>query len=407
MLYTLLLLQEGSPASREADTPEEPSLGRTFSDELFSSPNLQTCPTRQQKRMDRHAHGLMRAKDKRHSPGSGNDWAPALAQWNLRSMQKEDESLGSIREHAEEGTQNFVEEDGLLYRKWTRRDQGEDSSINQLVLPVKCRQDVLKIAHSVPLGGNLGHKKTFNRIALHFYWPTMYKEVANFCRSCETCQRFGRHKTCCVPLVPLPVVEEPFARIAMDIIGPLPRSRSGNRYVLVVCDYGTKYPEAVPLKSIDAEAVAEELMVIFSRVGIPQEMLTDQGSNFQAQLLRELYRLLHIDALRTSPYHPQSDGLVERFNQTLKGMLRKAACQEGKDWDSLIPFLLFAYREVPQESTGFSPFELLYGRDVRGPLDILKEAWSSDKRSNLNVISYVLMMRDRLESMATEANKRR
>ena len=356
--------------------------------------------------MDRHAHGLVRAKDKRHSPGSGNDWDPALAQWNMRSMQKEDESLGSIRKHAEEGTQNFVEEDGLLYRKWTRRDQGEDSNINQLIFPVKCLQDVLKIAHSVPLEGHLGRKKTVNRIALRFYWPTMYKDVANFCRSCETWQRFRRHKTCRVPLVPLPVVKEPFARIAMDIVGPLPRSRSGNRYVLVVCDYGTKYPEAVPLKSIDAEAVAEELMVIFSRVGIPREILTDQGSNFQAQLLRELYCLLHIDALRTSPYHPQSGGLVERFNQTLKGMLRKAPYQEGKDWDRLIPFLLFAYREVPQESTGFSPFELLYGRDVRGPLDILKETWSSDKQSNLNVISYVLMMRDRLESMAAEANKK-
>ena len=123
-VHPISVTEEGSPASREVNTPEEPSLGRTFSDELFSSPNLRTRPMRQQERMDRHAHGLVRAKDKRHSPGSGNDCTPppALAQWNLRSMQKEDESLGSIREHAEEGTQNFVEEDGLLYRKWTRRD---------------------------------------------------------------------------------------------------------------------------------------------------------------------------------------------------------------------------------------------------------------------------------------------
>ena len=182
----------------------------------------------------------------------------------------------------------------------------------------------------------------------------------------------------------------------MDIVGPLPRSRAGNHYVLVVCDYGTKYPEAVPLRSIDAEMVAEELMVIFSRVGIPREILTDQGSNFQSQLLRELYRLLHIDALRTSPYHPQTDGLVERFNQSLKG---KTASQEGKDWDRLIPALLFAYREVPQESAGFSPCEPLYGRDVCGPLDILKESWVAGKRSDPNVAAYVLMMRDHLEAI--------
>ena len=198
----------------------------------------------------------------------------------------------------------------------------------------------------------------------------MHKDVADWCRSCETCQKCRKHRVPRAPIIPLPVVAEPFSRVAMDIIGPLPRSRSGNRYVLVVCDYGTKYPEAIPLRSIEAETIAEKLLKIFSRVGIPHEILTDQGINFQSQLLRELYRLLHIETLRTSPYHPQTDGLVERFNQTLKSMLRKTATQDGKDWDRLIPFLLFAYREVPHESTGFSPFELLYGHEVRGPLDI-------------------------------------
>lgn len=163
-------------------------------------------------------------------------------------------------------------------------------------------------------------------------------------------------------------MSEPFERMAMDIIGPLPRSRSGCRYVLVLSDYATRYPEAVALKTIDAETIAEELVKIFARVGIPREILTDQGANFTSNLLAEMYRLLHVKALRTTPYHPQTDGLVERFNQTLKEMLRKTADEEGKDWDRLLPYVLFAYREVPQESTGFSPFELLYGREVRGPL---------------------------------------
>ena len=107
----------------------------------------------------------------------------------------------------------------------------------------------------------------------------------------------------------------------MDIIGPLPRSRSGKRYVLVVCDYATRYPEAVPLKSIDAPHIAEELVNLFSRVGVPEEILTDQGSNFTSQLLTEIYRMLHIHPIRMTPYHPQTDGIVERFNQTLKSML--------------------------------------------------------------------------------------
>ena len=138
----------------------------------------------------------------------------------------------------------------------------------------------------------------------------------------------------------------------MDIVGSLLRSRSGNRYVLVICDYAIRFPEAVTMRSVDAENVAEELLKLFACIGVPAEILTDQGYNFTSQLLSELYSMLHIHGIRTTPYHPQMDGLVERFNQTLKAMLRKTAVQERKDWDHLIPYVLFAYREVPQSSTG-------------------------------------------------------
>ena len=191
----------------------------------------------------------------------------------------------------------------------------------------------------------------------------------------------------------------------MDIVGPLPRSRSGNRYVLVICDYATRYPEAIALHSIDAEHVAEELIKVFSRVGVPQEILTDQGSNFTSQLLAELYRLLHVHPIRTSPYHPQTDGLVERFNQTLKVVLRKTATSKGKDWDKLLPYVLFVYREVHQASTGFSPFELLYGRDVRGPLDVLRETWEASQQSDESVVSHVLLTRERLRNMSELAQQ--
>jgi len=161
-------------------------------------------------------------------------------------------------------------------------------------------------------------------------------------------------------------MEEPFQRIAMDIVGPLPRSRSGKRYILVVCDYSTRYPEAIPLRSIDAECIAEELVHFFSQVGLPKEILTDQGSNFTSQLLTELYRMLHIHPVRTTPYHPQTDGLVERFNKTLKSMLRKFATREGKDWDKLIPFLLFAYREYPKRLQGFHRLNYSMGEQFVG-----------------------------------------
>ena len=143
--------------------------------------------------------------------------------------------------------------------------------------------------------------------------------------------------------------------------------------------------------------MAEELVNLFARVGIPQEILTDQGANFMSSLLVELYRLLKVKPIRTSPYHPQTDGHVERFNGPLKSMLRKAATE---DWDKLVPYHLFAYREVPQASMGFSPFQLVYGRQVRGPLDVLKEEWKASKRASESVVSYVLGVHEKLEKMS-------
>lgn len=318
----------------------------------------------------------------------------------LVRLQETDGTLAVIRKKAVDvPSSEFFWREGVLYKHW-RPDA--HTEVEQIVLPKQCRRTVLELAHSIPMGGHLGKKKTTSRIQQRFYWPTIHRDVADFCRSCEVCQKFRRQQKTKAPMMPLPVIAEPFQRIAMDIVGPLPRSRSGNRYVLVVCDYATRYPEAVPMKTIDAGAVAEDLIKIFSRVGLPKEILTDQGSNFQSELLAELYRLLHISPLRTTPYHPQTDGLVERFNKTLKDMLKKAAVEEGKDWDKLIPYLLFVYREVPQESSGFSPFELLYGREVRGPLDILKESWTAESsEASHSIVSYVLLMRERLEKMST------
>ena len=373
----------------------------TLDDDLFSASRERPSLTRREKRKERHHHGLERAKD-RPKPQTTVTTGVGVTREHLQQLQDTDETLADAREQADQPSKPFVREDGLLFHKRELRKlhgESETETVMQLVLPRSCRQRVLELAHSIPLAGHLGRKKTYARLAQRFYWPSMSRDVVEYVRSCEACQKCGRRRPARVPMIPLPVVDVPFSRVAMDLVGPLPRSRSGNRYVLVLCDYATRYPEAVPLRNIDAETIAEELIQIFARVGLPQEILTDQGSNFQSQLLQQLHRFLKVHAIRTSPYHPQTDGLVERFNQTLKSMLRKCAREEGKDWDKMIPFLLFAYREVPQESTGFSPFELVYGRDVRGPLDVVREAWVSNKRTGQDILSYVLLMRDRMTAM--------
>ena len=164
----------------------------------------------------------------------------------------------------------------------------------------------------------------------------------------------------------------PFKRVAVDLVGPItPASDRGHRFILTLVDYATRYPEAVALKSIDTEMVVEALVDIYSRLGIP-EVLNDLGPQFVSECMTEVARLLSIKQINTSLYHPICSGLVERFNGSLKKMLRRLCCDQPKQWHRYINPLLFAYREVPQEAMGFSPFELLYGRTLRGPMQILR-----------------------------------
>ena len=286
--------------------------------------------------------------------------------------------------------------DGMVCRIWKPRDS-PGTVYEQIVLPKKYRKQVIDLAHNIPFAGHLGREKTTQRVLRRFYWPTLFKDVREYCRTCERCQLTGgRNRK--VPMIPLPIVGKPFQRIAMDVVGPLPRTQKGNRFILVLSDYATRYPEAIPLRSVTAAKVAEALIDVFARHGIPDEVLTDQGANFTSTLLGELYSLIGIKAIRTSPYHPQTDGLVERFNKTLKSMLRKVLEGEKRNWDKMLPYVLFAYREVPQATVGFSPFELLYGREVRGPLDVLKEEWIEKPDTETDVLSFVLQVRDRLET---------
>ena len=256
----------------------------------------------------------------------------------------------------------------------------------------------MRIAHSIPMAGHLGTQKTLDRIQRSFYWPGMYSEVRNACMSCAECQKAGRKTQGRAPLMPLPVMSEPFERVAIDIVGPLPRTKSGNKYLLTPIDYGTRYPEAVPLRSTDAATVAAALLSIFTRMGVPREILSDQGSNFLSKLMEEMYKALGASHLKTSPYHPQTNGAVERFHGTLKSMLHKMR-DDKRGWDVLLPSFLFAYREVPTVSTGFSPFDLMFGRHVRGPLDVLRESWVPEPCRQTTAIEWVEEMREQLRHM--------
>ena len=183
----------------------------------------------------------------------------------------------------------------------------------------------------------------------------------------------------------------------------IPPTSSGDnnrsRYILTMIDYATRYPEAIALPSIKTELVAGALVKMFSRVGVPDEMLTDCGPHFTSEIMKEVARLLSLQQMTTSALHAQCNGLVERSHVTLKQMLRRMCAERPNDWDRYLPSLLFAVREVPQESLGFLPFELLYGWNVRGPMAILRELWTDEVEDQevRSTYDYVINLRKRHE----------
>jgi hypothetical protein len=209
------------------------------------------------------------------------------------------------------------------------------------------------------------------------------------------------------PLEKLPIIDTPFKRVSVDIVGKIwPPSEKGHQFILTMMDHASRYPDAVPLKNIDTETVAEALVDMFSRVGVPEEILSDLGTQFVSDCMKEVARLLSMRQLTTTPYHPMCNGLVEKFNGTLKTMLKRLCQEKPKQWHRYINAALFAYREVPQESTGFSPFEILYGHTVRGPMMILKELWTKDieEPEVKSSYQYVLDLRERMEETTKLVN---
>ncbi|XP_050703984.1 uncharacterized protein LOC126989430 isoform X2 [Eriocheir sinensis] len=328
-------------------------------------------------------------------------------------LQKACPTLVALRNKAANGEQDVTRKgctfsyevsEGLLYRICLSSNCPNLPGKRYLVVPAECRRAVLTLAHESPLAGHLSHRKTGMKIGEQFYWPGMWSDIRSFCQSCDKCQRMsvrGRVKP--VPLKQLPIITEPFSRVAVDIVGPLsPPTSEGHRYILTLIDFATGFPEAVPRKEVTFISVAEALLEIFSRVGIPREILSDRGTQFTSQMMSELHRLIGVKPLFTTPYHPSGNGRIERFHSTLKASLRKLCSDKPREWHRYLPAVLFALREMPSDRTGFSAFELLYGRTVRGPLSILRDLWEDNKLTtdDRSCYQYVIELKDKLADCA-------
>lgn len=274
-------------------------------------------------------------------------------------------------------------EEGKLYHWFQRRCKNPEDGmkmIRQLALPQVLRKDaLLSYRDSLAGGGHLGIEKVRTALYQKYYWPRMYHDIVEYVRSCARCQKAKRdYHPSNPPMAPLPLVDR-FERWHIDILGPLNKTKEGYEYILMCVDSCTKWVEGFPMKTQTAQETARVLFrEIFARYGAPKVLFSDRGRNFMSKLVIALCEIFEITQHHTSSYHPQTNGLVERYNSTIAQSLRSYCGKNQDNWPDLIPCVLMAFRKSPSlHSTEFSPFYLLFGEEIRLPFDAALEPLDS------------------------------
>ena len=327
----------------------------------------------------------------------------------LREAQLAESTLGRILRGKEAGEKPAAEEmgraslsscrllqlwdqllvhDGILCRRFEPPDGREP--ITQFVIPEELRAEVLADLHEGAMGGHLGVDKTLSRLKERCYWPGHYNDVQDWCGSCSACaSRKNPSPKARAPLMSIKT-GYPLQIVAMDIVGPFPESQAGNTHILVVADYFTRWMEAYPFPNQEAATVVKKLVdEFFFRFSPPEQLHSDQGRNFESDTIAEVCKFLGVLKTRTTPYHPQSDGLVERFNRTLLNMLATAVQEKPFDWENHLCRLCIAYNTSVHPTTGYTPFFLMFGRQAKMPIDIMhgtpvpKESTASEYATSL------------------------
>ena len=296
---------------------------------------------------------------------------------DLIQPQKEDQQLSLVRDHIEQqmplpkcppGLRQCFIQDGVLCQPYKESSTG--TTRVQVVIPDVLKDTVVRETHGL---GHLGIKRTLDTIKTRFYWPGYKKDVENWVKQCSQCQKHkGPQSALPAPMGTI-TATYPFEKISWDVMGPLPLTPRGHQYILVVTDLFTKWVEAFPFPNTTASTLTTILMnEIVCRFGVPAHLHSDQGANLRSAVVQKLRQLLGIHSTRTSAYHPEGNGQVERFNRTLEAMLAKIINgTDQHEWDLYLPKALLAYRTSLHEATGFTPYHLVFGHSPQLPIDVM------------------------------------
>jgi transposase InsO family protein len=310
---------------------------------------------------------------------------------NIIRDQKADPDIGKVVEMIRsdrprpewDAVASWSETSKVLWRQWgrlsvregvlVRRYESADglSVSYQIIMPRCQRAEFIRSIHGGIGGGHLGRKRTEVQVMRRAYWPGWVSDVRRVLRACHECARYQRGKPRRQTLLAPIGSGEPWEIMSIDITGPHPVSRQGYQYILTVQDHFTKWVEAFPLRKHTAVVVARVLVEnVFLRFGAPLRLLSDQGPEFESDLLKELCRLLRIEKIRTTPYHPSTNGMLERFHRTLNAMIGKVVNDDQRDWPDHLPAALAAYRATVHDATGVTPYRMMFGRELRLPVDV-------------------------------------
>ena len=294
----------------------------------------------------------------------------------------------------------FEIEDGVLLRCHNRNGV----LCKQVVVPRVMLNEILRAFHDDPTGAHLSKDRMLGKIRERYFWLNQTRDVKRHCKTCLACQKLKPpHANPVAPLQPIEC-SRPFEYVSMDVCGPYPVSERRNKYVLVITDHFTKWVEAYPIPDQEAPTIAARFEQFVNQFGYPDVVLTDQGRNFESSLLKEMCVRLKIDKRTTSAYHPQCNGQTERFNRTMNQMLAQYVSENQTDWDLWLGSVLYAYRTAKHSSTGYSPFELVFGRVAKQPVDFLIPAPKSET-PRVSPQRYFSALRDTLEAAREDASK--
>ena len=259
------------------------------------------------------------------------------------------------------------EKNEIIYYRWIE----DTSSRDLIIVPRALKEVVLSGCHDEITAGHFSSRKTLSRIRQNYFWKNMSQDCSLYVHSCVNCSTQKKaNLTARAPLINYQA-GNPLDRVHIDILGPFPISRSGNRYVLMLIDQFTRWLEAYPLPDQTAEQVARVVVDQFiARFGSPLYIHSDQGRNFESDLFGSVCELLDIVKTRTTPTHPASNGQVERYNTILLALIRCHIDGASDKWDEAVPLLAGAIRSMQNRHTGMTANMLMLGREVRRPISL-------------------------------------